>query len=134
MSVSPEFSSRPILALREKPVDDLAWIFFGFRFGIFRGILDGMINRVDVSPLHGYATGRKMAEPEKKRVKLSWDAMGRELEEYFKTAPSKPPAQDLQSFLENPLNWHPNSPCLQGTIDNENNTALIAAVKAGADK
>lgn len=58
----------------------------------------------------------------------------KELEEYFRTAESKPHAADVQAFLENPLLYHPNSPCLAGTVDNENNTALILAIKSSSEK
>lgn len=53
---------------------------------------------------------------------------------YLKTAESKPHAPDLAAFLENPFNFHPESACLLGSVDQEANTALICATKAGAEK
>ena len=45
----------------------------------------------------------------------------------------RPPAPDAQTFLDHPFDYNPNSPCLHGTIDSENNTALICAVKGSCD-
>lgn len=45
-----------------------------------------------------------------------------------------PHAPDPETFLENPCAFDAGSPCLSGTIDNENNTALICAVKAGSER
>jgi hypothetical protein len=96
-------------------------------------------------------------EPEKKRVRLGGAAevdetlmeeqakgdsgssgteepLEMELAEYFKTAKTKPFAPTAQSFLEDPIAYSPESACLQGPIDQEQNTGLIAAVKAGAAK
>lgn len=58
----------------------------------------------------------------------------RELEAYFATVAEKPHAPDLSTFLGSPLQYSPQSPCLLGTVDAENNTALILAIKNTAEK
>lgn len=58
----------------------------------------------------------------------------RELEAYWATAAEKPAAPDLSAFLESPLQYSPQSPCLLGTVDAENNTALILAIKNASEK
>lgn len=68
------------------------------------------------------------------RKETSEERRRRELEAYFATAAEKPHAPDLSTFLGSPLQYSPQSPCLLGTVDAENNTALILAIKNTAEK
>jgi hypothetical protein len=58
----------------------------------------------------------------------------RELEAHLATADEKPPAPDMATFFEKPLEYSHKSPCLLGTVDGENNTALILSIKHASEK
>lgn len=68
------------------------------------------------------------------RKETSEERRRRELEAYFATAAEKPHAPDVSTFLGSPLEYSPQSPCLLGTVDTENNTALILAIKNASEK
>ncbi len=58
----------------------------------------------------------------------------RELEAHLLSGQEWPPAPDMMAFFERPLEYSPQSPCLLGTVDGENNTALILAIKHSSEK
>ena len=62
------------------------------------------------------------------------ETLKQDVKEYLKEGHLKPQAPDAQTYLDTPFEYNPGSTCLNGTIDGENNTALIVAVKAGADR
>lgn len=82
-------------------------------------------------------------DPTPKRVKVGEEPMAKSNEEVVSMETDEQPsageaarlpyAPDPQAFFDNPTAYDASSPCLAGTIDGENNTALICAVKTGAE-